>query len=68
MAKVCFQMKGTAFTAVVMDLQAYSADLFRAQLKQKIDTAPQFFNASPLVLNLASFEGQLEDEQLEVCI
>ena len=65
MAKVCFQMKGTAFTAVVMDLQAYSADFFRAQLKQKIDTAPQFFNASPLVLNLASFEGQLEDEQLE---
>ena len=65
MAKVCFEMKGTAFTAVVMDLQSYSADLFPAQLKQKIDTAPQFFNASPLVLNLASFEGQLEDEQLE---
>jgi|TARA_R110001632_G_scaffold67417_1_gene158300 septum site-determining protein MinC len=65
MANVCFQMKGTAFTAVVMDLYDYSAELFLAQLKQKINTAPQFFNASPLVLNLASFEGELKDEQLE---
>ena len=65
MANVCFQMKGTAFTAVVMDLYDYSAELFVAQLKQKIATAPQFFNASPLVLNLAPFEGELKDEQLE---
>lgn len=65
MANVCFQMKGTAVTAVVMDLYEYSADQFFEQLKQKIDSAPQFFNASPLVLNLAPFDGELQPEQLQ---
>ncbi|WP_372740645.1 septum site-determining protein MinC [Neptunomonas sp.] len=64
MANVCFQMKGTAVTAVVMDLYDYSPDQFFEQLKQKIDSAPQFFNASPLVLNLASYDGELQAEQL----
>ena len=64
MANVCFQMKGTAFTAVVMDLYDYSPDRFLEQLKLKIDSAPQFFNASPLVLNLASYSGELQAEQL----
>ena len=65
MANVCFQMKGTAVTAVVMDLYNYSPDQFFEQLKQKIDSAPQFFNASPLVLNLASYDGELQAEQLQ---
>ncbi len=65
MANVCFQMKGTAVTAVVMDLYDYSPDQFFEQLKQKIDSAPQFFNASPLVLNLASYDGELQAEQLK---
>ena len=65
MANVCFQMKGTAVTAVVMDLYDYSPDRFFEQLKQKIDSAPQFFNASPLVLNLASYDGELQAEQLQ---
>ncbi|MFQ3218702.1 MAG: septum site-determining protein MinC [Paraglaciecola sp.] len=64
MANICFQMKGTAFTAVVMDLYDYSTEQFFEQLKQKIDSAPHFFNASPLMLNLASYDGELEAEQL----
>ncbi|MFQ3235439.1 MAG: septum site-determining protein MinC [Paraglaciecola sp.] len=64
MANVCFQMKGTAFTAIVMDLYDYSPGRFLEQLKQKIDSAPQFFNASPLILNLASYNGVLEAEKL----
>jgi septum site-determining protein MinC len=64
MENVCFQMKGSAFTAIVMDLYNYSTDQFLEQLKQKIDSAPQFFNASPLVLNLASYDGELQAEQL----
>ena len=64
MADVCFQMKGTAVTAVVMDLYSYSSSVFYAQLKQRIDSAPQFFNASPLVLNLSQYEGVLKSEQL----
>lgn len=68
MANVCFQMKGSAFTAVVMDLYDYSPDQFLEQLKQKIDSAPQFFNASPLVLNLASYDGELQAEQLQYVV
>ncbi|WP_293268137.1 septum site-determining protein MinC [Neptunomonas sp.] len=64
MADVCFQMKGTAVTAVVMDLYHYSSVEFFEQLKQKIDSAPQFFNASPLVLNLSQYDGVLQAEQL----
>lgn len=64
MADVCFQMKGTAVTAVVMDLYDYSCVAFFEQLKQKIDSAPQFFNASPLVLNLSQYDGVLQSEQL----
>ncbi|SIT10298.1 septum site-determining protein MinC [Neptunomonas antarctica] len=64
MTDVCFQMKGTAVTAVVMDLYNYSSGVFYEQLKQKIDTAPHFFNASPLVLNLSSYDGLLQSEHL----
>ncbi len=64
MADVCFQMKCTAVTAVVMDLYDYSCAAFFEQLKEKIDSAPQFFNASPLVLNLSQYDGVLESEQL----
>ncbi|WP_028471085.1 septum site-determining protein MinC [Neptunomonas japonica] len=64
MADVCFQMKGTAVTAVVMDLYDYSCAAFFQQLKEKIDSAPQFFNASPLVLNLSQYNGVLQPDQL----
>ncbi|BBB29416.1 septum site-determining protein MinC [Neptunomonas japonica] len=64
MADVCFQMKGTAVTAVVMDLYDYSCAAFFQQLKDKIDSAPQFFNASPLVLNLSQYNGVLLPDQL----
>ena len=61
-------MKGSAFTAIVMDLYNYSKDQFFEQLRQKIDSAPQFFNASPLVLNLASYSGEFQAEQLNLVV
>jgi septum site-determining protein MinC len=68
MENACFQMKGSAFTAIVMDLYNYSNDQFFEQLRQKIDSAPQFFNASPLVLNLASYSGEFQAEQLNLVV
>ncbi|MDO6746521.1 septum site-determining protein MinC [Gilvimarinus sp. 1_MG-2023] len=65
MADPCFHIKGTSVTSMVLDLYRYQAEEFAAALRDKIETAPLFFTGSPLFLNLASFEGELDKAQLQ---
>ena len=52
MTDSCFQLKGSVFTAVVMELHHYSSATFARELEQKIEQAPQLLLQSPIVFNL----------------
>lgn len=57
MQDVEFQLKGTAITLVVLAISRYNATGLREQLKEKIEQAPQFFESSPLLINLDKLEN-----------
>ncbi len=68
MADACFQIKGTNFTTLSLDLYQYNADRFAAQLEDKVKSAPQFFRDSPLFINLAGYVGTLEVDTLKAVV
>lgn len=57
MIDLSFQLKGSAITVVVLALIKYEPALFRQQLKEKIDQAPQFFVNSPILINLEKLDN-----------
>lgn len=59
MADACFQMKSSTVAAVVLDIHHYSADDFLAQLQQKIESAPMFFQRAAIVFDLSAFQTEL---------
>ena len=52
MTDSCFQLKGSVFTTVVLELRQYSAAAFASELKQKIEQAPQLLLQSPVIFNV----------------
>lgn len=69
MADACFQMKSSTVAAVVLDIHHYAAEDFIAQLQQKIESAPMFFQRAAIVFDLSDFQteinGPLPAAQLE---
>lgn len=69
MADACFQMKSSTVAAVVLDIHQYSAEDFFAQLQQKIESAPMFFQRAAIVFDLSAFnpdaKGPLLAEHIE---
>jgi septum site-determining protein MinC len=65
MAEACFQVKGTSLTLMSLDLYQYQPQAFAEQLRKKVETAPLFFTGSPLFLNLAEFNGEINRELLQ---
>jgi len=61
MTNCCFQLKGSVFTAVVLELHHYSEAAFVAELKQKIEQAPQLLQQSPIVFNMDKCVDAVED-------
>jgi len=57
MIDVSFQLKGSALTVVVLALIEYNPETFAAELKDKIDQAPQFFVNSPVLISLEKLEN-----------
>lgn len=57
MIDVNFQLKGSAITVVVLAIVRYEPAEIVAQLKEKIDQAPQFFVNSPVLINLDRLEN-----------
>jgi septum site-determining protein MinC len=52
MTELCFQLKGSVATILLLELYHYSADAFGEQLRQKVDKAPQLLLQSPIVISL----------------
>lgn len=57
MIDVSFQLKGSALTIVVLALIEYDPETLAAELKDKIDQAPQFFLNSPVLISLEKLEN-----------
>lgn len=57
MIEVNFQLKGSAVTVVVLAITRYEPDSLVTQLQEKIDQAPQFFENSPVLINLDRLEN-----------
>lgn len=52
MTELCFQLKGSVATILLLEMHLYTADAFAEQLRQKIDKAPQLLLQSPIVISL----------------
>lgn len=53
MTDPCFRMKGTTLTSIVVEVHRFAPDEFKQQLSDKVQSAPQFFTRSSLILHLA---------------
>ena len=71
MTDACFQLKGSVFTTIILELYQYSRENFTQQLKDKINQAPGFFNQSPVVISMEKIEDEATevdfDELLGIC-
>jgi len=56
MIDVSFQLKGSALTVVILALVEYNPETLAAELKEKIDQAPHFFENSPVLISLERLE------------
>ena len=52
MTEMCFRMKGTTLTSIVLEVIDFEPDKFESQLAIKVNSAPQFFTRSSLILHL----------------
>lgn len=55
-----FQLKGSAVTAIVLELYQYDTQAFRDALQEKVSQAPALFTASPIVVQLDKLESTLD--------
>ncbi len=58
MIDVSFQLKGSALTVVILALNDYNPKTLEAELKEKIDQAPHFFDNSPVLISLEKLVTQ----------
>lgn len=54
MSEACFRMKGTTLTSVMLEVAEFNGSRFAAQLSEKVASAPQFFQRTPVILNLGT--------------
>lgn len=59
-AKTCLQLKGSMFTLTVLDLYRYRYREFTKELENVVKQAPNFFNQTPVIINLDKLEDPNE--------
>jgi septum site-determining protein MinC len=63
--KAAFDLKGAAFTILVLSLRRNDMDALTAQLAEKVRQAPDFFHHAPVVISLRELD---EDEELDLAM
>jgi septum site-determining protein MinC len=61
MTELCFQLKGSVATILLLELYYYTADAFVGQLRQKVDKAPQLLLHSPIVISLDKLRDDTQE-------
>lgn len=54
----CFKLKGGKVTMTILELHDYNYERFTEQLAKTTDSAPDFFQQTPVILSLESYRGQ----------
>lgn len=57
-SEVCFQLKGSNVTSIVLELKQYPSTEFLSQLQDKVSQAPQLFADSAVVISLEKFSPE----------
>ncbi|GAA0824805.1 MAG: septum site-determining protein MinC [Marinomonas sp.] len=60
-----FQLKGSVVTTVLLEIQTLSLQSIVAQLKEKIDQVPHFFNQAPIIIDLSKVEQDIPFDEFE---
>lgn len=68
MNQLCFQLKGSVVTAIVLELYRYSRDAFASELAEKVRQAPMFFQQTPVVISLEKLDTEPEAIDFESLI
>ncbi|CAK8719987.1 putative septum site-determining protein MinC [Candidatus Electronema halotolerans] len=61
-SRTAFDLKGAAFTILVLSLRSADMEEVAALLKEKVRQAPDFFHNAPVVISL----GQVEEETIDL--
>jgi septum site-determining protein MinC len=61
MGDACFELKGSLFTLTVLQLFKNNLSLLAIQLKDRIKMAPEFFNHTPVVIDLYQLGAEQQD-------
>ncbi|WP_417908937.1 septum site-determining protein MinC [Candidatus Electronema sp. PJ] len=64
-SKAAFDLKGAAFTILVLSLRKNDLDALEVQLAEKVRQAPDFFHNAPVVISLQHLQ---EDEELDLVL
>ena len=59
--KSCFQLKGSLFTLTVLQLFHNDLSCLKKELAEKVEMAPNFFNNTPVVIDLHKLEENQAD-------
>ncbi len=68
LSEVCFQLKGSNITSIVLELKQYPSPEFSSQLQDKVAQAPQLFADSAVVISLEKYKPDNEDIDFEPLI
>ncbi|ARJ43467.1 septum site-determining protein MinC [Pantoea alhagi] len=68
MSQTPIEFKGSSFTLSVVHLHHTHPDVVRQALQDKIDQAPAFLKNAPVVLNVASLNGDVNWKQMQQAI
>ena len=63
--ELAFQLKGRLFTLSVLHMMSTDMTFIETQLSQKVQQAPQFFNNTPMVIDLSEVENSIEQVNLD---
>ena len=56
MSNDCFRLKGSVLTTFILEFSEYDADEFALQLKKKVNSSPEFFQQSPVIIDFSKLD------------
>ena len=54
----CFKLKGSRVTITILELYEYDYQRFTEQLAETVQSAPDFFHQTPVILSLEKYQGE----------
>ncbi len=67
MTNDCFRLKGSVMTTFILEFSDFDSDMFKHQLKQKVDASPEFFQQSPVIIDFSKLDLQkIEIDYLDI--